>query len=188
MILLGVTGSIAAYKAVEVLRLLTKAGEDVHVVMTPSATQFVGPLTFQALSGHPVLSEVLDPKGWQMAHLDLVERSRAVVIAPASAETLSQLARGGAADLIGASVLAVPRSPSGALKIPVFLAPAMHEAMWLHPATQANAKQLKGYGYQLIGPERGPLGRAGDSGQGRMADPQIIVSQVLKSRANSKKL
>src|SRR5439155_9471662 len=102
MILLGVTGSIAAYKAVEILRLLIKAGRDVHVVMTPSATSFVGPLTFQGLSGHPVFSDPLDPQAYQMAHLALAEKADVVVGAPASAEILSQLSRGGAHDLLSA--------------------------------------------------------------------------------------
>src|SRR5260221_12752042 len=107
MILLGVTGSIAAYKAVEILRLLIKSGQDVHVVMTPSATRFVGPLTFQGLSGHAVFSDTLDPHAYQMAHLALVQDAEAIVVAPASAETLSEMARGGAHDLVAACVLSV---------------------------------------------------------------------------------
>jgi phosphopantothenoylcysteine decarboxylase / phosphopantothenate---cysteine ligase len=180
MILLGVTGSIAAYKAVELLRLLSKAGQDVHVMMTPAATQFVGPLTFQGLSGHPVITDVLDSSAYQMAHLSLVEKADAIVVAPASASTLSQLACGGAHDMVSASILSAPRSSSGKLEIPVLLAPAMHESMWLHPATQANVKTLAGYGYELIGPEKGPLGRAGDVGEGRMSEPETISSLVLK--------
>lgn len=181
LILLGVTGSIAAYKAVEVLRLLIKARQDVHVVMTESATHFVGPLTFQSLSGHPVQTDPLDAGAYQMAHLALPEKASAVLIAPASAESLSRLARGSAGDMICASVLSVPRAPSGKLKIPVFLAPAMHEAMWTHPATQAHVRHLKSYGYQFIGPVRGALGRAGDEGLGRLSDPGTIVGTVLKS-------
>jgi phosphopantothenoylcysteine decarboxylase / phosphopantothenate---cysteine ligase len=188
MILLGVTASIAAYKAVEILRLLVKAGKDVQVMMTPAATHFVGPLTFQALSGHPVLSDVLDANGWQMAHLAMAERSDAVVVAPASAESLSTLGRGGANDFISASVLAIPRHASGKLKTPVYLAPAMHEAMWLHPATQHNVSVLKSFGYQFIGPVQGPLGRAKDAGHGRMAEPGLIVSKILNSHARTKKL
>jgi phosphopantothenoylcysteine decarboxylase/phosphopantothenate--cysteine ligase len=185
MILLGVSGSIAAYKAVELLRLLTQAGQDVRVVMTPAATHFVGPLTFQALSGHPVLTDTLDPQGWQMAHLDLPEKAAAFVLAPASAAMISQLAAGGAGDIIGASLLAMPRHSSGKLKAPVWIVPAMHEAMWLHPATQENAKTLKRYGYQFIGPERGALGRVGDIGHGRMVEPQAIAALVLKSLGKS---
>lgn len=183
MILLGVTGSIAAYKAVEVLRLLMKAGEDVHVVMTPAGTQFVGPLTFQAISGHPVFSDALDPKAYRMAHLALAEKATAILIAPATADTLSTLARGGAQDLISAIVLAVPRRAKGDLKTPVFIAPAMHAAMWLHPATRTNVKTLQGYGYRFIGPEKGALGRVGDHGEGRMSEPAAIVKQVLARRA-----
>jgi phosphopantothenoylcysteine decarboxylase / phosphopantothenate---cysteine ligase len=183
MILLGVTGSIAAYKAVEILRLLIKSGEEVHVVMTPAATHFVGPLTFQGLSGHPVFTETLDPQAYQMAHLALAEKADAVVVAPASAESLSALAHGAAHDLVAACLLSVPRTPNGKLKAPVLIAPAMHETMWTHPATQANVITLKSYGYEFIGPETGPLGRAGDVGLGRMAEPQLITDQILKRRA-----
>lgn len=179
MIVLGVTGSIAAYKAVEVLRLLVKGGQEVHVLMTPAAAQFVGPLTFQGLSGHPVFSDPLDARAYPMAHLAFAEKASGVLIAPATAESLSQLARGGAQDLIGATCLSVPRSAAGKLKIPVLLAPAMHEAMWRHPATQANVKQLRRYGYQFVGPEKGALGRAGDEGEGRLADPAQIVKALL---------
>jgi len=184
MILLGVTGSIAAYKAVEILRLFVKAKQEVHVMMTEAATHFVGPLTFQALSGYPVLTQTLDPSAYRMAHLDLAEKASAILIAPASAESLSQFARGGAADLLSASLLAVPRSPAGKLRIPVWIAPAMHDAMWKHPATQANVQILRKYGYQLIGPERGALSRAGDEGEGRLSDPEKVVSAVLKSIEN----
>jgi phosphopantothenoylcysteine synthetase/decarboxylase len=186
MILLGVSGSIAAYKAVELLRLLLKSGQEVHILMTEAATHFVGPLTFQALSGHPVLTDTLDPQGWQMAHLDLPEKASALVIAPASAHILSELARGEAGNIITASALAMPRATSGKLKAPVFLAPAMHEVMWTHPATQNNVRTLRSYGYQLIGPERGPLGRVGDQGLGRMSEPDAIAGIVLKVIKKSK--
>lgn len=179
MILLGVTGSIAAYKGVEVLRLLVNAGQEVHVIMTPAATQFVGALTFQGLSGHPVFSNPLDAGAYPMAHLTLAEKAKAVLIAPATAESLSQFARGATGDLVSASLLSVPRDRKGNLSIPVYLAPAMHESMWQHPATQANVKVLKGFGYQFIGPEKGPLGRAGDEGEGRLSDPAVIAKTVL---------
>jgi phosphopantothenoylcysteine decarboxylase/phosphopantothenate--cysteine ligase len=181
MILLGVTGSIAAYKAVELLRLWVKAGQDVRVLMTEAATRFVGALTFQGLSGHPVLTDTLDPKGWQMAHLELPEKASALVIAPATAQILALLAMGAAGDIITTSALAMPRDEQGKLKAPVFVAPAMHEEMWLHPATQANVKTLKEYGYRFIGPEKGPLGRAGDKGLGRMTSPTDIAHAVLET-------
>jgi phosphopantothenoylcysteine decarboxylase/phosphopantothenate--cysteine ligase len=181
MILLGVSGSIAAYKAVDLLRLLTQAGQDIQVLMTEAATHFVGPLTFQALSGRAVLVDPLDSRQWKMAHLELTEKADAFVAAPASADLLSQLSCGGAHNSLTASALAMPRSSAGKLKAPVFLAPAMHESMWRHPATQANVKTLKSYGYQFIGPERGPLGRVGDSGTGRMSEPGVIASIVLKA-------
>jgi len=182
MILLGVTGSIAAYKAVEILRLFIKAGEDVHVVLTPAATAFVGPLTFQAISGHPVFLDTLDPKTYQMAHLALAEKASVVLVAPATAEALSNMARGGAQDLVSASVLAIPRSSTGTAKVPVYVAPAMHQSMWLHPATQTNVKTLKSFGYRFIGPDKGPLGRAGDEGIGRMTEPSAIVQHILRAR------
>jgi phosphopantothenoylcysteine decarboxylase/phosphopantothenate--cysteine ligase len=116
-----------------------------------------------------------------MAHLELPEEAAALVIAPATAEMLSQLARGAAGDIISASTLAMPRAASGQLKAPVFIAPAMHEAMWTHPATQDNLAVLKVYGYQLMGPERGALGRADDAGWGRMSDPEVIASTVLQA-------
>ena len=183
MILLGVTGSIAAYKAAEILRLLIKAGEEVHVVMTPAATQFVGPLTFQALSGHPVFSDPLDPRAVPMLHLACAEKASVILVAPATADSLSRMACGGAQDLVSAAVLSIPRSQAGKASVPVLVAPAMHASMWLHPATQANAKTLKSYGYRFIGPEKGALGRAGDAGEGRMADPSAIAAEVLKLRA-----
>jgi phosphopantothenoylcysteine decarboxylase/phosphopantothenate--cysteine ligase len=180
MVVLGVTGSIAAYKAAEILRGLTKAGQDVHVVMTPAALQFVGALTFQGLSGRPVLSDPLDPRAYSTAHLQLAEQAKAIVIAPASAETLSRLACGSTADLVCAVALSVPRDAKGRLAAPVFVAPAMHDSMWKHPATQENVQRLKQYGYQLIGPEHGALSRPGDQGEGRLADPATIVKIVLK--------
>jgi phosphopantothenoylcysteine decarboxylase/phosphopantothenate--cysteine ligase len=183
MILLGITGSIAAYKAAELLRLLLKAGQDVHVVMTPQAAKFVAPLTFQGLSGHPVFSDILDPQAYQMAHLALAEKADAVVIAPASADSISNMARGAAGDFVSACVLSVPRTPAGKPKIPVYIAPAMHDVMWRHPATQTNVETLQSYGYLFIGPEKGALGRVGDSGVGRMAEPGAIAEHILKRRA-----
>src|SRR4029077_2391214 len=105
MILLAVSGSIAAYKAVELLRLFLKSGQEVHVLMTDAATHFVGPLTFQSLSSHPVLTDTLAHKGWTMAHLDLPEKASALVIAPASADVMAHLSWGGAGNIITASAL-----------------------------------------------------------------------------------
>ena len=117
-----------------------------------------GRMVAQAVTGTP-------------GHINSLARAAsAILVAPASAESLSHLARGGAQDLIGAALLSIPRTSKGDLKTPVFLAPAMHEAMWRHPATQANVKTLVSYGYQFIGPERGPLGRAGDEGDELGAD------------------
>lgn len=170
-ILLGVTGSIAAYKAVEVLRLLTKAGHEVRCVMTPAATRFVAPLTFQALSGRSVATDLYDPQLWSFGHLELAAWPDAVVIAPATADTLAQLAWGRADELLGAVVLATTA--------PIVLAPAMHETMWNHPATQTNVRRLRQFGYRFIGPVHGPLGR-GDAGLGRLSDPALIVQALAR--------
>lgn len=181
MILVGVSGSIAAYKAADVVRGFRKAGHDVQVFMTPSATRFVGPLTFQALTGRPVPVDLLDPQAYAMTHLEFAERAKAIVFAPVTAETLSNLARGAAGDIVCAVALSVPRDAAGTLSAPIFVAPAMHHAMWHHPATQANVERVKSYGYRLLGPEFGALGRAGDEGDGRMRDPAAIVADVLKA-------
>ncbi|MBI3292561.1 MAG: hypothetical protein HYZ73_07115 [Elusimicrobia bacterium] len=168
-IILGVTGSIAAYKAVELLRLLTKAGHEVQCVLTPAATRFVTPLTFQALSGRTVASDLFDPSLWSFSHLELAKWGEAIVIAPATTDTLARLASGRADDLLAALLLATT--------VPVLLAPAMHDTMWRHPATQANIRQLRQFGYHLVGPVHGPLGR-GDVGLGRLADPAAIVRAI----------
>jgi len=182
MILLGVTGSIAAYKAAEILRLLLKNKQEVQVLMTPAATQFVGPLTFQSLSGRPVLLSPLEASAWvTTAHISLTERASALVVAPATADSLARAAHGEASDMISASLLSIPRDRSNKPTIPIFLAPAMHDAMWRHPATQANVKILQSYGYHFIGPEQGNLSRAGDRGWGRMTEPAEIVKILLKS-------
>ena len=180
MILLGVTASIAAYKAAEVLRGLVKAGHDVQVMMTPSATRFVGALTFQGLSGRPVWTDVLDNPTQSMTHLAFAEEAQAVVIAPASADAMSRWAGGAASDAVSSVLLSVARDAKGKLKLPIWIAPAMHESMWRHPSTQANVERLETYGYRFIGPEKGALGRAGDEGEGRMSAPDLIVRTVLK--------
>lgn len=165
------SGSIASYKACELVRRLMDEGADVHCLMTPSACKFVSPLTFSALSGNPVAADIWDGKLWSMAHLDLAEKASLMIVAPASADTLARLAHGNASDIVCAAVLST--------KAPVLLAPAMHESMWLNPATQENVAKLKGYGYKFIGPDKGLLAR-GDSGWGRMAAIPAIVAQARK--------
>jgi phosphopantothenoylcysteine decarboxylase/phosphopantothenate--cysteine ligase len=146
-------------------------GADVHCLMTPSACKFVSPLTFSALSGHPVATDIWDGKLWSMAHLDLALTASLMIVAPASADTLARLAHGNASDIVCAAALST--------KAPLLLAPAMHESMWLNPATQENVRKLKSYGYKFIGPEKGPLAR-GDFGLGRLAAIPEIVTRAKK--------
>jgi phosphopantothenoylcysteine decarboxylase / phosphopantothenate---cysteine ligase len=168
---LGVTGSIAAFKAVELLRLLRAEGADVMAMLTPSATQFVGPLSFAALSRHPVETDQLDllPDG-RIGHIVLADSADLIVVAPATAHWLGAMANGLAADVVTATCLA-----TGA---PVVVAPAMDGDMWAHPATRANVERLRGFGYTIIEPESGPLA-SGQSGMGRLADPEAIVEEIV---------
>lgn len=177
-ILLGVSASIAAYKAAELVRLLRKAGAEVNCVLTPAAAKFITPLTLSALSGRPTQQDVLDEKVWSMAHLSLAKSADAVLIAPCTADFLAQLASGASDNLISACVLAT--------RAPVFIAPAMHEPMWTHPATQRNVKTCREFGYRFIGPVDGPLA-SGDSGMGRMEDPARLVSLLTEALAGPKK-
>ena len=176
LIALGVTGSIAAYKAVELLRLLIAEGADVAVLLTPSATRFVGPLTFAALSRHPVESELLEllPDG-RIGHIVIADSADAVVVAPATAHWLGAMAYGLAGDVVTATCLAT--------SAPVVVAPAMDGDMWSHPATQANAARLRdAFGYRLIEPDAGPLA-SGQSGVGRLADLPRIVDAIAEAMA-----
>jgi phosphopantothenoylcysteine decarboxylase/phosphopantothenate--cysteine ligase len=169
---LGVTGSIAAYKAVELLRLLRAEGADVAVMLTPAATRFVGPLSFAALSRHPVETEILDllPDG-RIGHIVVADSADAIVVAPATAHWLGAMANGLAGDVVTATTLA-----SGA---PVVVAPAMDGEMWSHPATRANVARLRDdFGYTIVEPAAGELA-SGQSGTGRLADLPAIVDAVV---------
>ena len=177
LIALGVTGSIAAYKAVELLRLLTAEGADVVVLLSPSATRFVGPLSFAALSRHPVESEVLDllPDG-RIGHIVVADSADAIVVAPATAHWLAAMASGLAGDVVTAAALAT--------SAPVIVAPAMDGDMWTHPATVANVGRLReAFGYTVVAPESGPLA-SGQSGVGRLADLPAIVDAVVDAVAS----
>ncbi|OOV86176.1 bifunctional phosphopantothenoylcysteine decarboxylase/phosphopantothenate--cysteine ligase CoaBC [Oceanospirillum linum] len=172
-ILLGISGGIAAYKSAELTRLLIKAGADVRVVMTEGAQAFITPLTFQALSGNPVHTHLLDPEAEAgMGHIELAKWADLIVIAPASADVMARLASGMADDLLTTLCLATEAK--------VLLAPAMNQAMWRHPATQGNAKRLAGYGYQLLGPGQGEQA-CGDVGPGRMLEPEALVTLISKA-------
>jgi phosphopantothenoylcysteine decarboxylase/phosphopantothenate--cysteine ligase len=169
---LGVTGSIAAYKAVELLRLLTAEGADVVVLLSTSAARFVGPLSFAALSRHPVETDVLDllPDG-RIGHIVIADSADAIVVAPATAHWLGSMASGMAGDVITAACLAT--------SAPVIVAPAMDGDMWTHPATQANVARLRdGFGYDVVEPERGPLA-SGQSGVGRLAELPRIMDAIV---------
>ncbi|PKY12067.1 phosphopantothenoylcysteine decarboxylase [Acidithiobacillus marinus] len=169
-ILLGICGSIAAYKSPELVRALTRLGAEVRVVMTRSAGQFVTPITLQALSGYPVRQDLFAAEEEAaMDHIRLARWPDAVVVAPASAHSLARFALGLGDDLLS-TLLLVTRAP-------VFLAPAMNASMWAHPATQAHARQLCEYGVQLLGPEAGALA-CGEEGAGRMLEPEQIVAQL----------
>ena len=175
-ILLGVSGGIAAYKAAALVRLLKKAGADVRVVMTQAATTFVGPLTFQALSGNPVHSRLLDEQAEAgMGHIQLARWADRILIAPASANCIARLAHGLADDLLSTLCLA-----SAA---PLLLAPAMNQQMWASAQTKRNIKQLRGLGAAILGPAVGEQA-CGDHGPGRMIAPETLAQALNDSFAN----
>lgn len=170
-VLLGVSGGIAAYKACELVRRLRDAGADVRVVLTENAERFVTALTFQALSGQPVRHGLWDAEAEMgMGHLELAHWADAILIAPASADTLAKLAHGFADDLLSTLCLAATA--------PLAVAPAMNHRMWLHPATQANVATLRARGVAILGPANGPLAE-GESGPGRMLEPQQLVQALM---------
>jgi phosphopantothenoylcysteine decarboxylase / phosphopantothenate---cysteine ligase len=170
-ILLGITGGIAAYKSIELIRLLTKADAEVQVVLTEGAKAFVTEMTLQAISGNPVRSTLLDPNAEAgMGHIELAKWADLIVIAPASADFMARYAQGMANDLLSTLCLAT--------ESPALIAPAMNQAMWRHPATQANAKLLAERGVLNIGPADGAQA-CGDIGPGRMSEPNDIFNAVI---------
>lgn len=169
-ILLCVCGGVAAYKAADLTRQLRKAGARVQVAMTASALQFVGAATFQALSGQPVRSSLWDAQAEAaMGHIELARWPDAIVIAPATANTLAKLAYGLADDLVSTLCLASTA--------PILAAPAMNQRMWLHPATQANIAVLQSRGLAMVGPASGEQA-CGEQGPGRMSEPGEIVAAL----------
>ncbi|MFL0410919.1 bifunctional phosphopantothenoylcysteine decarboxylase/phosphopantothenate--cysteine ligase CoaBC [Microbacterium paludicola] len=169
-IVVGVTGGIAAYKTVQLVRLLVGDGHEVHVVPTADALRFVGAPTWEAISRHPVTTSVHDDVA-QVRHVALGQSADLVVIAPATANTIAKMAAGLAGDLLGTTLLAT--------KAPVLIAPAMHTEMWQHPATRANIATLQSRGVRLIGPDSGQL-TGTDSGPGRMSEPAAIHAEVVR--------
>ena len=169
-VLLGITGGIAAYKSAELTRLLVKSGREVTVAMTTAAREFVGPATFQALSGHPVYSDLWDARPDNgMAHIELTRGNDVMLIAPASADFLARLVHGRSDDLLSTTVLA--------RTISLIVAPAMNLQMWQNPATQRNVATLKADGVHVIGPGTGDQA-CGEIGDGRMLEPAEIMAAL----------
>jgi phosphopantothenoylcysteine decarboxylase/phosphopantothenate--cysteine ligase len=166
-ILLGITGGIAAYKSAELTRLLKGAGADVRIVMTAAATEFITPLTLQALSGHPVHQHLLDPEAEAgMGHIELAKWADLILIAPASADFIARFSAGMGDDLLTTLCLAIDA--------PICLAPAMNQAMWRDPRTQHNIQQLSHQGVKVFGPGVGAQA-CGDTGPGRMLEPEELA-------------
>ena len=168
-IIVGVSGGIAAYKSCELVSRLVQAHHEVRVVMTPQAAQFVAPLTFRALTGHPAAIAVNDEPEGPLSHITLAQWADALIVAPATASLLARFAAGTADDMLSLVYLS--------FKGPVLLAPAMEPNMWEHPRTQANLKVLISDGIRLVGPHAGRLA-SGRSGLGRMAEPEELVEAL----------
>lgn len=172
-IVLGVTGSIAAHRAVDLSSLLTKAGAALHVVLTADAQKFITPLGFKTLSRHPVITNLYDDQdGWCPAHIRLADEADLLLIAPATANTIAKLAHGLADDAL--SCIALALNPAAKLLI----APAMNGKMWLHPATQANVAALRSRGALFLGPDAGLLS-CGYEGIGRLWPVEEIARHAL---------
>ncbi len=172
-VVLGVTGSIAAYKAADLASQLVKTGCDVHVVMTADALRFITPLPFKTLSRHPVVTDLYDEtEGWKPTHIELADQADLLLIAPATAHTIAKLAYGLANDALSCIALALtPQAKT-------LIAPAMNGKMWLHPATQQNVSTLKARGAEFIGPEAGLLS-CGYEGLGRLWPVDEVVKRAL---------
>lgn len=174
-ILLGVSGGIASYKSAWLARLLAQAGAEVDVVLTRGALEFIGAITFEALTGRPVHSDVF-ARGHALDHIRLPREASAIVIAPATADLMARAAHGHADDLLTACLLAAgdPRTSGKG----VLFVPAMNDQMWSHPQTRANAARLREIGYMLLDPEEGMLAAGEGSGPGRMPEPATIFAHV----------
>jgi phosphopantothenoylcysteine decarboxylase len=169
-ILLGITGSIAAYRAADLASKLTKLGHEVTCVPTRGALEFITPLTLQTLSRRPIVTNLFAEKdGWQPGHIHLADEADLFLIAPATANVLAALAHGSAHDALTAIALAT--------RAPILIAPAMNGKMWLHPATVKNTETLKSWGHEFIEPDAGMLA-CGYEGVGRLASVEEIVARV----------
>ena len=179
-VLLGITGGIGAYKSAELARLLREAGFEVKVVMTSAAKQFITPLTLQALSGSRVYDSLWESSAENgMDHIELAKWADLILIAPATADCIARLAHGLADDLLTTICLASTAS--------LVVAPAMNQAMWRHPATQANVKLLRERSVIFFGPEEG-VQACGDQGIGRIQEPEVIIKSLQQSFDSSSSL
>lgn len=179
-IIVGVTGSIAAYKAADLVSKLAKRGYELHVVMTKGAQEFVAPLTFRTLSRNAVLTDVFERDGWRPGHIDLADRADLIIVAPATANTIAELANGMASNPLTEIALAT--------LAPMLIAPAMNGKMWHHPATQHNVETLQSRGVHFIGPEEGMLA-CGYEGAGRLWEIEGIIAraeEILSTTAAKK--
>ncbi|OHB68369.1 MAG: hypothetical protein A2W17_01065 [Planctomycetes bacterium RBG_16_41_13] len=175
-IVVGVTGSIAAYKAVEIVSGLVKRGSSVFVVMTSNAQRFVHPVTFRSISQKNVITDLfVENENYNPSHVSLAERADLIVVAPATANFIGKVAAGIADDALTCTVMAA--------KTPVIIAPAMNDSMYLNPIVQQNIKKLKEHGYIIIEPEEGRL-CTGKMGKGRLASNEVIVSVILETLKN----
>jgi phosphopantothenoylcysteine decarboxylase/phosphopantothenate--cysteine ligase len=172
-IVLGLTGGIACYKVAELSRMLGKAGASIQVVMTRASTQFITPVTMQALSGKPVYTDQWDARiANNMPHIDLTRDADAIVIAPCSTDFIFKLAHGACDDLLSTLCIARP------LTLPLLVAPAMNVEMWQNAATQRNVNQLRADGIQILGPDAGEQA-CGETGMGRMLEPEQLLEEVI---------
>ncbi|HBF12509.1 MAG TPA: hypothetical protein DDW49_03825 [Deltaproteobacteria bacterium] len=171
-VVVGVSGGIACYKTAELVRLLAKNNFNVHVVMTKAATEFVTPLTFQALSVNPVHTDIFDlTQESEMGHIELADNAKLVVIAPATANLLAKASHGICDDLL-TTLICVTRAP-------ILLAPSMNCHMWANKIVQKNVRELKKNGFLFVGPDEGSLA-CGYEGMGRMAEPEEILKSIQK--------
>jgi len=170
-ILLGVTGGIAAYKSAWIARLLTQAGAAVDVVLTRSAAEFIGAITFEALTGRPVHTALI-AEGHALDHIKLARAADAIVVAPATADFIARAANGHADELLSACLLAATA--------PVLIVPAMNDRMWAHQQTRANVAHLQAIGYNVLQPNEGPLAVGEGAGPGRLPEPETIVAHVAR--------
>ena len=179
-IVLGITGGIAAYKAVDIASKLTQAGAKVEVVMTESATRFITPLTLRAITGRPVVTSMWEPADEsRVEHIALAEAADVIAIVPATANIIARLAAGISDDILSCTVLAS--------KAPVLVAPAMHTAMFLNSITQENLARLKARGFTIVGPDSGNLA-SGGYGVGRLTDTETIIAAIEQTLARSSDL